>query len=368
MTDNAPTDNAPNGIEIDTETLITQLRQKQGTWVDWAIACQQLQKHGQSAQQIFEQTGFEPIQQNQIIVAVQVYAGLVEDNASEPTLNHFKQRGSDSLHELRILSKPDRLAVAELLVSRGMDSIAAKEAAKAVKEIQILSEAPSGFTRHPGDAIAYQAWKSAQNQRDPQQRAKFISKALQFAHSDTARTEVEKLLTGLVDPTVAKAPRLPIFRLEESDEMPRVLPLAGKLPLTVADLQAIPTVETIEPFRMVRTSGDFTWVALPGWQVVRRAIDAVVILADTDTFKEASGQEIRSSFPNQAEEILLLVDRAQVEWQSDRYYAVEKDGKIALTWFGQAPTQELLGQVLLILRQPRILDEELAVDVWQVDE
>jgi hypothetical protein len=65
---------------------------------------------------------------------------------------------------------------------------------------------------------------------------------------------------------------------------------------------------------------------------------------------------------------LILVERSQVEWQSDRYFAVEKDGKITLAWFSQQPEQELLGQVLLILRQPRILDEGLAVDVWQVDE
>jgi hypothetical protein len=358
----------PEQSAIDTAALITQLRQKQGNWVDWATACQELQKAGMNVQEIFEQTGFEPVQQNQIVVAGQVYQGLVEANAAENVLNHYRERGSDSLYELRILTKPDRLAVAELLVSRGLDSIAAKEVAKATKEMQILSEAPSGFTRHPGDAIAYQAWKAAQNQRDPQQRTKFISKALQFAHSDTARAEVEKLLTGLVDPQAAKAPRLPIFRLEESDEMPRVLPLAGKLPLSVADFQAIPMVEAIEPFGMVRFSGDFAWVALPGWQVVRKAVDAVVLMADTDTFKAASGQEIKSSFPNKPEEILVLVERSQVEWQSDRYFAIERDGKIALTWFSQEPQQKLLGQVLLILRQPRILDEALAVDVWQVDE
>ena len=57
-------------LQINAEELLRSLRQKEGTWVEWGKACQQLQKAGYNPQRIFEETGFEPIQQNQIIVAI----------------------------------------------------------------------------------------------------------------------------------------------------------------------------------------------------------------------------------------------------------------------------------------------------------
>ena len=37
---------AHNSPPTDTEALLLQLRRKQGTWIDWATACQTLQKAG----------------------------------------------------------------------------------------------------------------------------------------------------------------------------------------------------------------------------------------------------------------------------------------------------------------------------------
>ena len=53
-----------------------KLRQKQGTWVEWGQAIAYLQKNGYNPQDIFEATGFEPIQQNQVIVGSQVYNSM----------------------------------------------------------------------------------------------------------------------------------------------------------------------------------------------------------------------------------------------------------------------------------------------------
>ncbi|MEQ8959030.1 MAG: hypothetical protein RLP02_14090, partial [Coleofasciculus sp. C2-GNP5-27] len=61
----------------DADALIQLLRRKESNWVEWGQACQQLQSAGYSSQAVFEQTGFEPIQQNQVIVASQVYETLV---------------------------------------------------------------------------------------------------------------------------------------------------------------------------------------------------------------------------------------------------------------------------------------------------
>ncbi|CDN15898.1 expressed protein [Richelia intracellularis] len=65
---NQPTDEATE--------LIRKLRQKEGNWVEWGQACAYLQKAGFNPQDIFEATGFEPIQQNQVIVGSQVYASM----------------------------------------------------------------------------------------------------------------------------------------------------------------------------------------------------------------------------------------------------------------------------------------------------
>ncbi|WP_019502946.1 RuBisCO accumulation factor 1 [Pseudanabaena sp. PCC 6802] len=354
--------------DLDTEALIGSLLRKEGTWVQWGKACQQLQKSGLNPQAIFEQTGFEPIHQNQLVVAAQVYEGLVTANAPGHVLEYFEPKGSDILYEFRILPQAERVDAAELVVRDKLDILTAKDIAKAMKEFAVLSKLPDGFSKHPGDAIAYQAWKSATNQKDPQEKARLISRGLKFAHSDSARATIEQLLSNLVAPTAKKAPRLPVFRLEADDELPRIIPVVGRLPLSAADLKAVPMVDEIEPFGMVQYSGDCAWLALPGWQVVRESEDGVAILCDTDTLKTASDQELPSSFPDKPEEIVVLIDRAQRAWQDDRYFLVEQDGVLKFQWFDRLPELPLLGCVVLVMRQKRVLDEEIGRDRWQFDE
>jgi hypothetical protein len=352
----------------DTAALIESLLHKEGTWVQWGKACQQLQKTSLSPQAIFEQTGFEPIHQNQLIVAAQVYDGLVAGNASSYVLDYFEQKGSDILYEFRILPQAGRVDAAELVASNKLDVFTAKDIAKALKEFAVLVKLPEGFSNHPGDAVAYQAWKAATNQKDPQEKTKLISRGLKFAHSDSARATIESLLTALVAPKTKKAPRLPVFRLEQDDEVPRIIPVVGKLPLSAADLKAVPMVDEIAPFGMVQYAGECAWLALPGWQVVRSVEDGVVILCDTNTLKEVSGTDIPSSFPDKPEEIIVLVDRAQREWQDDKYFLVEQDGDLKFQWFEAQPDLMLLGCIMLVMRQRRVLDEEISSDRWQIDE
>lgn len=344
---------------INAADLLRSLRQKEGSWVEWGQACQQLQKAGYNPQAIFEETGFEPIQQNQIIVAAQIYAALVNGNAPDHVLNHFQHKGSDSLYELRILTQPQRVATAELLLDKQIDSEGAHDVAKAVKEFSLLS-LPEGFTTHPGDAIAYQCWKSGRQKTDLQERSRLIARGLTFAHSETARQKIEYLLT---DFTVVKArpiPRLPIYRLDSEEELPRVLPIVGKLPLTKADLQAVPLLEELGPFRMVQFSGQGAWVPVPGWQVVLRAEDPVVLLSPSD--------QLPVKLPGTPEEVLVVVDRAERQWDDSSYFVLEQAGQLQLQWFEAAPEVPLLGRVILVMRPKKILDEAVNQELWQIDE
>lgn len=346
--------------ELAATDLLQSLRRKQGTWVEWGQACQTLQKAGYTQQTIFEETGFEPTHQNQVIVGAQVYATILNADCSEAVRTHFEQKGSDILYELRVLTQTDRAAVAELVLEKQLDLDEAKEVTKAVKDLARFSTVPEGFTSHPGDAVAYQVWRLARQISDLQERSRLIARGLRFAHSPIARQRIEQLLTDFSVVPAAMAPRLPVYRLEDTEELPRVLPVVGKLPLTKSDLQAVPLIEEVQPFGMVKFSGTGAWVPVPGWQVILRAEDPVVLLAASDT--------LPTPLPGKVEEVLLVIDRSMRDWQDDRFFIVEQNNQLQIQWFEQRPDLPILGQLLLIMRPKKVLDENYTQELWQIDE
>ena len=339
--------------------LIQLLRRKEGNWVTWGNACETLQKSGYKPQQIFEETGFEPIQQNQVIVADQVFTSVQNGDLSEEVRSHFQTRGSDILYEFRILTQPERIRATEFAYQRRIDADEARELAKAMKEFSRYSTPPQGFTYHPGDTLAYQAWKAAKHQNDLQARSRLIAKGLKFADSQTAREKIEQLLTDFSVSPKRSAPRLPIYRLEIDEELPRLIPVVGEFPLTLSDLNAVPLIEELGEFQIVKSSGNAAWVAIPGWQVVMNAEDPVGILGTT--------KDLPASFPS-VEKVLILVDRSQRTWDTDYYFLVEESEHLVVQWFDEEPQTSLLGKVILVMRPKKILDEDQIRDVWQIDE
>ncbi len=367
------TSNINKNLETEESTaLLKSLRRKEGNWVQWGQACQKLQKTGLSPQTIFEETGFEPIQQNQIMVAAQVFSGLEANHASMQVLEHFSQTGSDSLYELRILNQSERVAAAELLIAKKIDSEGAHEVAKAIKEFSRLFKSPNplpaGFSAHPGDVVAYECWKNARQKTDLQERSRLIAKGLSFAHSADARQQVENLLTDFTITKTAAAPRLPLYRPEEDTESPRIIPVVGKLPISKVDLMAAPLTVELGKFRLVKFDGAGAFVAIPSWKVILDAEDPVALIAD-------SAELIADLIPGAAnEEILIIVDRSQRQWQLESYFLVENlpDGKLAFAWFLEPPTDNFLGKILgkmiLVLRPKKVLDEDFRKDLWELEE
>ncbi|MBC7973203.1 MAG: hypothetical protein H7Z11_24275 [Verrucomicrobia bacterium] len=355
---------------VDGESLLQSLRRKEGTWVEWGQACQTLQKAGYSPQAIFEATGFEPIQQNQVIVGGQVYGSAVSAGVPEPVRIHFERKGSDLLYEFRILTQPERAAAAILAVEKSIDADEAREVAKAIKDFSRLGGVPEGFTDHPGDAIAYQSWKLARQKTDLQERSRLIARGLRFVHSDDARKQIERLLTDFSVVRTIPAPLLPVYRLESDEELPRVLPVVGKLPLTKTDLHAVPMIDPLEPFGVVKFEGAGAWVPIPGWQVILVANDPIVLLCN-------SHEDLPTPLPGKQQEVLVVVDRAQREWRNDRYFIIEQADQLQIQWFDASPDQPLLGEVILIMRPKKIIDEDHTKDYfgnrpgydgWQTDE
>ena len=356
-------------LPTDSEGLLKLLRHKEGTWVQWGLACQMLQKLGENSLAIFENTGFEPIQQNQIVVASQVYASLQAGNAADIVLAHFEQKGSDILNELRVLNQSERVAMATFSLEKNLDVLEAKDVVKAMKEASNVANLPEGYTRHPGDAVVLQILKATQGQIDPQERTRLIARGLRFAHSDKARAAIERLLMDMSAPAKKKAPNLPNFRYDSEDSIPRILPVVGSLPMSIDTFTDSVKVEELAPFGIVRSSVASTWATLPGWFVVHEAEDGVVVWCNTDTLQASINQEVLSAVRDRAEDILILVDRAQRDWDENSYFAIaDPDGNLKFAWFESQPDLQIFGKVTLTLRPKRFFDEAASQDRWQFEE
>jgi hypothetical protein len=340
--------------------IINSLLQKEGKWVDWGRACQILHKSGCSPQKIFEETGFQASHQNLIIVAAQVYESLVKQEASEDLLSYYSGPKSDILYELRILDHEHRLPAAQTAKDKSLELEDAHDMAKAFQEFCRLTQIPFGFTRSPGDAVAYQCWKRARQKKDLQERSRLIARGLKFAYSPAARTLLEQLLTDFTITSSKSAPLLPICRLEETEEMSRILPLVGSLPFSWEKLKNVPKLRETGAFKVVNISSNNDFVSLPGWNVLIKAEDPVALLvASTDLPRPISSK---------IETVLAVVDRASTIWEDTSYYLTLVEEKLELLWFAEFPTCQLLGKLLLIVRPKNILDEDNITQPWQMDD
>lgn len=344
--------------EEQTTELFRQLRQKEGNWVEWGRSCQQLQKAGYNTQSIFEGTGFEPIHQNQVIVASQVYETIMQVGVEQKVKEHFTHKGSDVLYEFRILPAQKRAEAATLAVEKGLDQPEAHEIAKAIKDFSDFSSLPQGFADRAGDAVAYRYWKLARGKKDLQARSRLIAQGLRYAESNTAREEIEKLLSDFTVVPTTPAPKLPLYRLEQEEELPRILPVVPSLKISTEQFQSYSQPQPQGIFSMTELSG--THVALPGWQMIGAARDPLAIVCARDDLPQNDSLDHES--------FLVVVDRADTDWYLHSYFLVQQGDSLEIRWFEQAPDRALLGKVILILRPKRIIDESAIAQSWQVEE
>ncbi len=347
-------------------TLLEALRRREGNWADWGQYCQALQKAGYTPQQIFEESGFEPGQQHQLIVGSQVFTGLVSSGAPPEVLDFFADKGSDILYEFRLLPQVDRMGAATLVQEKNLHAQEAHEIVRVLKGGQ-RRELPPGFTTSTGDRVAHRYWRLAQQMEEWSERSRMIAKALQFVSSETARQQVESLLTHFQASPRMQAPHLALYRLESQEELPRILPVVGEWPLTTAALKAVPWVDPVGPFRMMQIERSSAWIALPGWPLLLKAADPVAIVISSQQL-EIQFEQV-SETPLIDETDLLVVDRGERDWHADQYYLVEEDHELRVAWFDETPTQPLWGQVLLVVRPPHPRSvEEIIEDVWEIEE
>jgi hypothetical protein len=354
-----PQDSQVQISETEAQELMRSLLHKEGSWVEWGQICQKLQKAGYSTQQIFEDTGFQNSQQNLVIVAAQVFENLVQANIAAEVLDYFKGPRSDVLYEFRVLNQQQRVDASLLAYDKRINVDGALLVSKAIKDVSRMSQLPEAFTSHPGDWVAYQSWKRAKAQKDLQQRSRLIAQGLKFAHSTTAREAIEKLLSDFSIVNSASEPLLPLYRLELEEELPRIVPLAGSYPLNSQDISAVEQIEIQQPFSQIKASGG-AYIPIPGWQVILKAEDPVGYLCPSNILPKYLGGNV--------EEVLVILDRANQTWDNNSYFVVEIEDKLELRWSEIEPESPIIGQLVLILRPKKILDEGNITQPWQMDD
>ena len=354
-----PQNNLENISEAEAAELMRSLLHKEGTWVEWGQVCQKLQKAGYSTQKIFEDTGFQNSQQNLVIVATQVFENVAQGNVEPSVLEYFKGPRSDVLYEFRVLNQKQRVDAALLAYDKKIDVDGAHLVAKAIQDVSRMSQLPESFTNHPGDWVAYISWKRAKSKRDLQERSRLIAQGLKFAHSDSAREEITKLLSDFSVVKSATAPLLPLYRLELEEELPRIVPLAGSYPLGNEEIAKVNRVEINQPFGGIQVSSGI-YIPVPGWQTILKAEDPVGYLCPSDLLPKYLGGKV--------EEVLVICDRANQTWDINSYFVVEIEGKLEVRWFETEPSLPIAGQLVLILRPKSILDENNLTEPWQMDD
>ena len=356
---NIPQDSKEKIPQAEAQELVRSLLHKEGTWVEWGQICHKLQKAGYSSQQIFEDTGFQNSQQNLVIVASQVYDNLVQNDVAPEVLEYYKGPRSDVLHEFRFLNQKQRVDAALLAYNKRLDIDGAHLVTKAIQDVSRISQLPQAFTNHPGDWMAYLAWKRAKSQKDLQQRSRLIAQGLKFAYSDTAREAIEQLLSDFSVVKTVSEPLLPLYRQEEEEELPRIIPLAGTYPLSSQEIDSTNRVEIQQPFGNI-TANSGTYVPVPGWQVILKAQDPISYFCSSD--------RLPKSLAGKSQQLLIVLDRANTTWDVNSYFAIEIDSKLELRWFENEPTEKIVGQLVLILRPKKILDEGNLTEPWQMDD
>ena len=345
--------------ETEAQELMRSLLHKEGTWVEWGQICHQLQQAGYSTQRIFEDTGFQNSQQNLVIVAAQVFENLIQAKVDPEILEYFKGPRSDVLYEFRVLNQQQRVEASLLAYHKRINVDGAHLVAKAIKDVSRMSQLPEAFTNHPGDWVAYLSWKRAKSQKDLQQRSRLIAEGLKFAHSSSAREAIEKLLSDFSVVNSKSEPLLPLYRLELEEELPRIVPLAGSYPLSSQEISAVAPVEIQQPYSFIQASGG-AYIPIPGWQAVLKAKDPVAYLCPSNILPKYLGGKV--------EEVLVIIDRAQQDWNDNSYFVVEIEGKLEIRWFENEPDESIVGQLIFILRPKKILDEGNITQPWQMDD
>jgi hypothetical protein len=192
------------------------------------------------------------------------------------------------------------------------------------------------------------------------EKTRLIARGLMFAHSQSARNQIEKLLTELTAPPQRQAPALPVYRLEGDDELPRTFPVAGTFPLPSSVFASVPKIEGSGAFHITHSNWSGDWVSLPGWKVITAAEEPIGIIAPRDS--------LPFQISAQSQEMIVVLDRGITVWDEFHYFAIDRDGQLGIEWFDAAPSIPLLGKLVLIIHPKRAIEPGNPQDLWDMED
>jgi hypothetical protein len=103
--------------------------------------------------------------------------------------------------------------------------------------------------------------------------------------------------------------------------------------------------------------------------VIQKAGDPVILQVENRLLGSLLGLPVPAG--EEQDPVLLVVDRAARVWEGAQmagFFLVDRAGSLAVEWIEDSPSSPLLGQVLMAVRPPRVFDEVLAQDPWQLEE
>ncbi|KAK9904948.1 hypothetical protein WJX75_006180 [Coccomyxa subellipsoidea] len=372
MDADGPADTAAAQEVQDPQVLLNRLRASAGKWHELANLVPVLSTLGIDNTIIEAETGIERAQLNAWLVSVQVYESLRKSGKlSSSQIAYFdRDDGAELLYEMRLLSVTSRPTLAAYIADNELDPPMASLLSRSVKEQLRRKGENDGFSQAPGDCLAYKYYRDAVESKKEDAKIAYVEKGLEVAVTDAARAKLRTLLdpeeeAATADGVPAAVARLEMFRLTREEMAFQPVPmLPGLARLTAAVLDGVPRLRQSGPFSaftVPAAASDQQWVALPAWNLIRRARTPVAINIDDCLHVPAI---VAAANPKTAEArqrlkgpALLVVDCKIEKVSEDSFYLVEPEEGTQLEireggrLNGAAPS----AQVLFCCRPPAMM-------------
>jgi len=122
----------------------------------------------------------------------------------------------------------------------------------------------------------------------------------------------------------------------------------------------VPKIAATGSFQIVRQNWEGGWVSFPGWGVLCKAEDPIAVIG------ERGNLPVKIS--NESPETIVILDRNVTEWNEFNYFAIDRDGQLAIEWFDSPPTVPILAQLVLVIHPKRPIDPDNPKDLWELED
>ncbi|KAK1308893.1 hypothetical protein QJS10_CPA09g01756 [Acorus calamus] len=356
------------------------LRNRLGLWHEYAPLIPALTMDGFTPPSIEEATGISGVEQNRIVVAAKVRESLISSKFDDNLIAYFDLGGAEILYELRLLSAAQRVAVARHVVDHRLDTKAAVELARAMKDFPRRRGDPgwSSFSAaSPSDCLAFTHYRLSREAISPSDGVASLERALEAAETEAAKEQVREELERRSRRGVAAAKEEEV--VEESYRVPVVRLMYGEvaeatavlvMPVCSGEEEVAAAPENCKSegvFGVVEAEkGWRRWVVLPLWEpVAAAAVGGGVVVVE---FADSRVMPWRMRTAEMEERVMAVVDRkVKVAEAEDGFYLIGGgDDGLRVERGKRLVGVGVLGRVVLVVRPPRDddLNDQLADEDW----